>query len=288
MVLPVQSGVSVSLGRPVIMRQGDVAALPDSQGRAVRRRVLLASAYLVTTEHAVSYDVVQGHMGQTASPDAPASMVVAVTLGLGFAIVHLALLELTAAQVVPLGTMGRTVLSCAPVGKEASVTQPVGGVSVFLVGWDSPANKHVLGGAMACSAEVHATVRMVLCVTQSVEHAGVDWAGLGPDVTQATMDHSAKDDVKLASLDWTVESHVTVLLKLHVILQQDGASASQEGQERDVKKTVVGTVLALTAPCRASVPTGPTVTDSLVDVYARSPCWAPPVLKHYSSKPQDR
>lgn len=40
--------------------------------------------------------------------------------------------------------MGRTVLSCAPVGKEGSATRQLGGVSVPLVGWDSPANKVTL------------------------------------------------------------------------------------------------------------------------------------------------
>lgn len=44
-------------------------------------------------------DVEQGLSGQTASPDAAASTVVAVTSGLGLVTVRLALLELTAAQV---------------------------------------------------------------------------------------------------------------------------------------------------------------------------------------------
>lgn len=44
-------------------------------------------------------DVVQVLLGRTASPDAAASMVVAVTSGLELAIVLLASLELTAAQV---------------------------------------------------------------------------------------------------------------------------------------------------------------------------------------------
>lgn len=71
----------------------------------------------------MSYDVEQELLGQTASPDAAASMVVAVTSGLGLATVLLASLESTATQAVQVGTMGRTVLSCAPVGKEDSVTQ---------------------------------------------------------------------------------------------------------------------------------------------------------------------
>lgn len=48
-------------------------------------------------------------------------------------------------QVVQVGTMGRIVPSCAPVEKEGSATQQPGGVSVQLVGWDSPANKVRLG-----------------------------------------------------------------------------------------------------------------------------------------------
>lgn len=44
-------------------------------------------------------DVVQERTGQTASPGASASMVVAVTSGLGLAIVLLVLLEPTAARV---------------------------------------------------------------------------------------------------------------------------------------------------------------------------------------------
>ncbi len=44
-------------------------------------------------------DVEQELLGQTASPDAAASMVVAVTSGLGLATALLASLELTAAQV---------------------------------------------------------------------------------------------------------------------------------------------------------------------------------------------
>lgn len=44
-------------------------------------------------------DVEQGPLGQTASPDAAASMVVAVTSGRGLATVLPASLELTAAQV---------------------------------------------------------------------------------------------------------------------------------------------------------------------------------------------
>lgn len=44
-------------------------------------------------------------------------------------------------QVVWVGTTGRTVQSSAPVGREGSATQLLGGASVPLVGWDSPANK---------------------------------------------------------------------------------------------------------------------------------------------------
>lgn len=52
-----------------------------------------------------------------------------------------------------------------------------------LVGWDSPANKHVLGGTTACSADTRAAVRMGLCVNQSTGLANVDWAGPDPAVT---------------------------------------------------------------------------------------------------------
>lgn len=53
-----------------------------------------------------------------------------------------------------------------------------------LVGWDSPANKHVLGGDTACSAEAHAAVRTEGCVILSTGPASVDWVGLDPTVTQ--------------------------------------------------------------------------------------------------------
>lgn len=76
-------------------------------------------------------------------------------------------------------------LSCAPVGKEGSATQQLGSVYVPLVGWDSPVNKLVLGGATACSAETHAAVRMGDCVTLFKGLASVEWAGLDPTVTQA-------------------------------------------------------------------------------------------------------
>ncbi|KAM7399500.1 hypothetical protein PAMP_018767 [Pampus punctatissimus] len=85
----------------VTMRQGLAAAQLDSQGLA---------------------DVEQGLLGQTASPDAAASTVAAVTSEPGLATVLLASSELTAAQVVRVGTMGKTVPSCAPV-KEGSATQ---------------------------------------------------------------------------------------------------------------------------------------------------------------------
>ncbi len=47
-------------------------------------------------------------------------------------------------QVVRVGTMGRTVQSCAPAGRGGSATQLLGGVSVPLAGWDSPASKVTL------------------------------------------------------------------------------------------------------------------------------------------------
>lgn len=73
------------------------------------------------------------------------------------------------------------------------------------------------------------------------------------------MAHNAKDGVKLAGLDCAVDCHVTVLVGSRVTHRLVGASVPQEGQDRDVKKTVVETVLVLTAPCRAGVPTGPAV-----------------------------
>ncbi|KAI3353794.1 hypothetical protein L3Q82_005018 [Scortum barcoo] len=164
--LPVPDGASARPGCPVTMRQGAVGAQPDSRGLAVKN------------------DVERGLSGQTASPDAAASMVVAVTSGLGLATVLLASSELTVAQVVRVGTMGRTVQSCAPVGREGSATQPPGGVSVPPVRWDSPASKHVRGGATACSAETRVAVTTGACVTQSTGLANADWAGLDPAVTQ--------------------------------------------------------------------------------------------------------
>lgn len=56
-----------------------------------------------------------------------------------------------------------------------------------------------------------------------------------------------------------MKSHVTVLVRHHVTHHLGSASVPQEGQDRDVKKTVVETALAPTALCRASVPTAPTV-----------------------------
>ncbi|KAM7413351.1 hypothetical protein PAMA_020643 [Pampus argenteus] len=44
------------------------------------------------------------------------------------------------------------------------------------------------GGAMAYSAETHATVRTEVCVTLSTGPASVDWAGLDPAVTQTVME----------------------------------------------------------------------------------------------------
>lgn len=67
----------------------------------------------------------------------------------------------------------------------------------------------------------------------------------------------------------------------------DAASVPQEGQDRDVKETVVETVLALTAPCRASVPTGLAVMGKVGDACAHSPGWGPPVVKRCYTKPQD-
>lgn len=102
------------------------------------------------------------------------------------------------------------------------------------------------------------------------------------------MAHSAKDGVKLARLDSAVLSHVTVLVRLHVTHQPDGASVPQEGQDRDVKKTAAGIVSALTALCCASVPTGPAVMGSVGGACAHSRGWAPPVVKQCYTKPQDR
>ncbi|PWA20179.1 hypothetical protein CCH79_00003680 [Gambusia affinis] len=133
--LPVPGVVSAALGCPVTTRRGVVAAQLDSRGSDVRKPALLArsdkiaascadapgsrssviprqgnaAAHPATMGHAVSFvslllGVEPVHLGQTASPSAPASMAVAVTLGLGHAIVIRATLELTA------------VLSCACAG----------------------------------------------------------------------------------------------------------------------------------------------------------------------------
>lgn len=69
-------------------------------------------------------------------------------------------------------------------GKEGSATRQLGDVSVALVGWANPANKHVRRDAMACSVKACAAVRMGLYVTLLMGPASVDWAGLDPTVTQ--------------------------------------------------------------------------------------------------------
>lgn len=132
----------------------------------------------------MSCDVERGLLGQTASPDAAASTVVAVTSGQGLATVLLASSELTAAQVVRVGIMGRTVQRCAPAGREGSATQPPGGVSVLPVEWDSPASKHARGGATACSAETRVAVRTGPCATLLTGLVNADWAGPDPAVAQ--------------------------------------------------------------------------------------------------------
>lgn len=56
-----------------------------------------------------------------------------------------------------------------------------------------------------------------------------------------------------------MDRHVTVLERPRVTHRPDSASVPQEGRDGDVKKPVVETVLALTAPCHVSVPIEPAV-----------------------------
>lgn len=42
--------------------------------------------------------------------------------------------------------------------------------------------------------------------------------------------------VRLAGLDWAVDSHVTVLVRPHVTHRVDGVSVPQEEQDRGVKE----------------------------------------------------